>query len=586
MKVKCLLSGIILATAVLLCGVFLAGCPTGGEDDASSETVAGADFTDLIPLPATGNSIPTTIAEQPQFTGTVAWKDSYNDGDTFLDNAGTVFYPNAIYRAAVTLTAKPGYSFKGTRENSFTHQKGATTNPAGTGSSLTVTVRFPKTAKVDDVLVSATNLTSVVSMPYRDGSPQAAVDHAEYSGTVSWETESGEAIDGNFAPGTVYRATIALTPKTGYTLSGLIGESFTYTGAQSVRFNITAGTVVILFGATARTDEDEKVTLFDLTDLISVPAHRVAPETSFNGEQYNGTVVWYYTEPADTPVGDAVFDYGKISKAVITLSANTGFTLTGLPANAFTHTGSTGTSNAAGSGAITITFPPAFWTPGTINYPSLTSGRTIKICCYPNSNSSGARLLANSTRTDGQNQTNNPWDYGWNGSAASNLSDWPDILKNAEGVDFTGDECGHGHPTVFLSPSMPESIRKRAHCFTLDLGSVTSDIVSFGIYPRTNESEAERGQRWPIQFEVFYSDTEIEAIPGDEATSLGVFEWGPVSYPWAWRDADLYRRTGDGKGFSARYIHVRIYAEAKNGLNSEWVTASFAGIRIGIGADS
>jgi hypothetical protein len=584
MKVKRLLSGIILATATLLCGVFLAGCPTGGEDDASLETVAGADLTDLIPLPATGSAIPTVIAEQLQFTGTVAWKDSYDGGDTFLAGAGPLFNPNAIYRADLTLTAKPGYTFKGIRENSFTHQYGAAANPAGTGSSLTVKIRFPKTPKVDDVLVSATDLTSVVFMPYRDGSPQTALDQAEYSGTVAWETESGEALEGNFAPGTVYRALITLTPKEGYTLSGLSGESFAHTGARSISFNVTAGTVVILFGATAGTNEDEKVTLFDLADLIPVPVHRTAPETGFEGEQYAGTAAWYYAEESDTPV-EGTFDYARPIKAVLTLSAKEGFTLTGLPANAFTHSGSTGISNAAGSGVITITFAPAFWIPAAISYPSLSS-ETIKICCDAGNTYRAGRLIANSTLNDGANASNY-WDYGWNSSETSNRSDWADILK-AEGLPFDGDECGHGHPTVFLDEAVPESIRKRAHCFTLDLGEVTSDIVQFGMYPR-NESESERGNRWPIQFEVFYSDSDIGPIFDEEAdgvTSLGIFDWGPVPYPWAWRYVDLYRRTGDGKGISARYIHVRIYAEGKNGVNSEWVAPSFAGIRIGIGTDS
>jgi hypothetical protein len=544
------------------------------------------DLTDLIPLPATGNPIPTVIGEQEQFTGLIAWKDSYNDGDTFLDNTGTLFYPNAVYRAALTLTAKPGYTFKGTRENSFFHQKGAAANPGGTGSSLTVTVRFPKTPKVDDLLVDATNLTSVVSMPYRGGTSQAALDHAQYSGTVSWETETGETLEGEFAPGTAYQATIALTPKTGYTFSGLIGESFTYTGARSVRFNVTAGTVVILFTATAGTGEDEKVTLFDLTSLVSAPIHRETPETGFEGEQYEGTMAWYYPEEGDAPVA-GTFDYAKPIKAVIALNPKAGFTLSSLPANAFTHSDSTSISNAAGSGAITITFPGAFWIPGSISYPSL-AGKAIKICCWPGTSATGgssaSRLLSNSTRADGTNAPNH-WDYGWNGNAANNSSSWPDILKNAEGISFDGDECGHGHPAVFLSPVMPEALRRRAHCFTLDLGEVTSDIVQFGMYPR-NEDESERGYRWPVQLEVFYSDTEIGAIPGDEATSLGVFEWGPVPYPWAWRYVDLYRRTSDGKGVSARYIHVRIYAEGKNGLNSEWVTPSFAGIRVGIGADN
>lgn len=293
--------------------------------------------------------------------------------------------------------------------------------------------------------------------------------------------------------------------------------------------------------------------------------------------------VWSYTGTVDTPIAGP-FEPGKPCKVVITLTAKTGFTLTGIPANAFAHRDSTGISNDAGGGAITITFAGAAWSPLTVSYPSL-ADKTVNICCYPNTNNSGSRLAAGSVLIDGQSQSS-MWDYGWNGNASSNLSDWANILKNAEGVDFTGDECGHGHPTVFLAAATPEAIRKRAHCFTLDLGEVTSGIVSFGIYPRTNESSGERGQRWPIQFEVFYSDSEIGAIPGEEAVSLGIFEWGEAPDPWAWRDVDLYPRTGDGRAISARYIHVRIYAEAKNGVNSEWVCPSFAGIRVGVGTDS
>jgi hypothetical protein len=570
---------------LLLCAALLVACPTEGEEEANLETVAGVDITDLLPLPATGSPIPADIAEQPQFTGTVVWKASYTDGDTFLDPPVSLFEPEAIYRAALTLTAKPGYTFKGTAENGFIHQYGAAVNPAGSRSSLTVTVRFPKTPKVDDELVSATDLTVLVSMPYRGGSPQAALNLPEYSGAVSWETESGEALEGDFAPGTVYRALVALTPKAGYTLSGLDGESFSYAGAQSTRFNITAGTVVILFGATAGENEDEKVTLFDLSDLVPVPGHRQTPELTFEGLQYEGAVAWSYAEEPEVPVEGTV-EYGRPLKAAITLTPKTGFTLTSLPANAFTHADSTGASNTAGSNAVTITFPPAFWVPASISYPSLTSGRTIKACCWPGTGTTGgstpARLIS-SPPSEGSNASNY-WDYGYNGDPAQNNSSWPDIMKNAVGVTFDGDECGHGHPTVFLAETMPENIRKRAHCFTLDLGSVTNNIVRFGIYPR-NEGESERGNRWPIQIEVFYSDTDIGPIPGPEATSLGIFEWGPVSYPWAWRYADLYRRTADGKGFSARYIHVRVYAEGKNGLNSEWVAPSFARIRIGTGTD-
>ena len=118
----------------------------------------------------------------------------------------------------------------------------------------------------------------------------------------------------------------------------------------------------------------------------------------------------------------------------------------------------------------------------------------------------------------------------------------------------------------------------RAHFFTLDLGAVTNNIVQFGMYPRNDN-----GERWPIQFEVFYSDTEIGAIPGEDAKSLGIIEWGPAPDPRGWRYADLYTRTSTGRGFSARYIHVRIYAENKNGIDASWITTSFSEIHVGVG---
>jgi hypothetical protein len=45
-------------------------------------------------------------------------------------------------------------------------------------------------------------------------------------------------------------------------------------------------------------------------------------------------------------------------QAVVTLTAKTGFTFTGVAANSFTHTGASETpSNAVNSGTVTITFP-------------------------------------------------------------------------------------------------------------------------------------------------------------------------------------------------------------------------------------
>jgi hypothetical protein len=338
--------------------------------------------------------------------------------------------------------------------------------------------------------------------------------------------------------------------------------------AQNVILDILSGTVTVLFKRTAGVNEDSPVNLYNLDGSIPVPVYRENPVKSFETDQYTGAVAWSYVAgTTETPLaGDAAFDCEKPFKAIVTLTAKTGFTFTGVPANVFAHSGSTGISNAAGSGTVTITFAGAPWTPGSTSDISL-SGKTIAICCYPSAERNGSQLI------NGTLGGNDYWDYGWDGDPDKNGSDWPDILKNAAGVTFNGDECGHGHETVLLPLQL-----KRAHFFTLDLGSITNNIVQLGIYPRNDN-----GDRWPIQFEVFYSDNEIGAIPGENAQSLGIFDWEPCPDPLDWRYADLYPRTSNGRGFSARYIHIRVYAEYKNGIDASWVTTSFSeiGVRTG-----
>jgi hypothetical protein len=559
---------------LLLCLTLLAGCPGIGEDAAIPETVAGIDLTDLIPFPETGNSRSRTIAEQPQFTGAVDWEYIFEGGD-FIPAQGPGFLANITYRAVLTLTAKTGCTFEGLNEDSFSHRKGAAANPAGTGSSLKVTIRFPATSKEGDELVNETSLGAVVYAPYKGGTPQTRAEHDQYSAAISWETVTGTALEGTFAPSTMYKAVIVLSPKDGYTLSGLDGTSFTHPNTENIRFDVLHGTIHIVFNPTKAANEAETITRYDISALIPPPVHRQAPVWAFENDQYSGALAW--TEDG-TPIDAAgTYDCEKPFQALVTLTAKEGFTLEGLPANVFTHTGSIGISNAADAHTISLSFAPAPWGPGNVTYPSLT-GKTINICCYANGNPP-SRLI--------DNNLTNYWDYGWNGNAANNLSSWTETMKDpvvlgdgGPGSGFTDAECTPGHPTVFLSHTMPENIRKRAHSFTLDLGEVTNNIVSFGMYARDDS-----GQRWPHQIEVFYSDTEIGAIPGDEAASLGIFD-PPFPGNRQWQYVNLYEGTPGKRGFSARYIHVRVYKTrdtADPAINADdKIDASFNEIRIGV----
>ena len=83
---------------------------------------------------------------------------------------------------------------------------------------------------------------------------------------------------------------------------------------------------------------------------VSAPAYGEMPVTTITETaQYTGTVSW---SPADSTFGGET-----VYTATITLTAKSGYTLTGLAADFFTVAGATTVTNAAGSGVVTAVFP-------------------------------------------------------------------------------------------------------------------------------------------------------------------------------------------------------------------------------------
>jgi hypothetical protein len=193
----------------------------------------------------------TTGIDTVQYTGTIAWQTGNGTPHSGLFAASTV------YKALVTLTAKPGYTFNGVGANRFTYT-GATsvTNAANSG---TVTITFPATGSDEAppaaVTVSALTLNTLVTAPVRDTQPDTrAINATQYTGTIAWQTGNGPAHTGAFAPATVYKAVVTLTAKPGYTFNGVRVNRFTYTGATSVTNAANSGTVTITFPATSNAD--------------------------------------------------------------------------------------------------------------------------------------------------------------------------------------------------------------------------------------------------------------------------------------------------------------------------------------------
>jgi hypothetical protein len=276
-----------------------------------------------VTVPETGATPVTTITETAQYTGTVTW--------TPTDNP---FQGSTVYTATITLTPKAGFTLTGVAANFFTVTGAAiVTNTTDSG---VVTAIFPETA------AAVINIAAIpgVTVPVAGATPVTAITAtAQYTGTVTWSPN-----DSTFAGETVYTATITLTAKPGFTLTGVAENFFTVAGATATN-PINSGVVTVVFPETA-------AAVIDIAAIpgVTVPEAGATPVTAITATaQYTGTVTW---NPVDDP-----FRGGKVYIATITLTAKAGFTLTGVAANYFTITGATIVTNITGSGVVTAMFP-------------------------------------------------------------------------------------------------------------------------------------------------------------------------------------------------------------------------------------
>lgn len=87
-----------------------------------------------------------------------------------------------------------------------------------------------------DVTPITINLLEIsgVTPPVTGATPVDTVtENSQYTGTVYWESQDGELL-GNFQHQTIYKATITLNPKDGYTLIGVEANTFSVAGATNV----------------------------------------------------------------------------------------------------------------------------------------------------------------------------------------------------------------------------------------------------------------------------------------------------------------------------------------------------------------
>ncbi|GHV30343.1 hypothetical protein AGMMS4952_17210 [Spirochaetia bacterium] len=124
---------------------------------------AGADatvnilsLTDKVTAPVKDTAPVTAAFESTQYTsGAIAWKTAA-DAD-----AGAAFAASTVYKAIVTLTAKPGFTFTGLTGN-FTYTGASlVVQSANTGTVITVTITFGATGAADRAAGKTLTITGI-----------------------------------------------------------------------------------------------------------------------------------------------------------------------------------------------------------------------------------------------------------------------------------------------------------------------------------------------------------------------------------------------------------------------------------------
>lgn len=112
-------------------------------------------------------------------------------------------------------------------------------------TSYTGTVTSVATAKVVESPITQITIPGI-TVPVLGATPVSSLSStSEYTATIAWSPTASA-----FSSATIYTATIVLTPKTGYTLTGIAVNQFKVAGATSVRNAVNTATITAIFPAT------------------------------------------------------------------------------------------------------------------------------------------------------------------------------------------------------------------------------------------------------------------------------------------------------------------------------------------------
>ncbi|MDY0236307.1 MAG: Ig-like domain-containing protein [Gudongella sp.] len=283
------------------------------QDDPLYQSVKPEYTMELIVVGGVATIIPIVIPVAPAVTN----DDTANIVSGMV--AGLEYKLDAAEYVVYDQTVFQNLDFSG-NHTLLVRVAAAGTTPAGEATTLTFT-----TNPVTDTIINIAAIPGVVA-PVRGETPVTTItETAQYTGTVAWTPA-----DATFGASTVYTATITLTAKAGFTLTGVTADYFTVVGTTATN-PADSGVVTAGFPITeAATIPVTGVTLDQATlNLTAGGATGTLLETVNPANATNKTVTWSSSNEAVATVVNGVVTPLAAGTATITVTTvDGGFTAT------------------------------------------------------------------------------------------------------------------------------------------------------------------------------------------------------------------------------------------------------------------
>jgi uncharacterized repeat protein (TIGR02543 family) len=213
--------------------------------------------------------------------------------------------------------------------------------PGGNGGSGIVVLKYTSTSwlAVSRQIVGGERLAPFTVQP------QIAIQSGLNNETV---TASTAVITATISSGGTLLGTATATASSGIATF----NNLAINGTVGTRYRITYSSPELAPVTESITLTPAKISIAAISG-VTAPATGATPVTAITSTgEYTGTVSW-----AETLTSASKFATASIYTATITLTAATGFSLSGVTVNFFTVAGATSVTNTAGSGVITAVFP-------------------------------------------------------------------------------------------------------------------------------------------------------------------------------------------------------------------------------------